>query len=117
MPGLGQFYNGDHLEGAIFVGIQAALIGSSIALEVQGRRHLDRYRLGSESTLDDYDAAMQAFDRRTWLLGAAGVVWAFGIARAWMAGSDYDPRSSFDTSVEVVPGSATGVGLSLQGLW
>lgn len=89
-PGWGQFYNRQPIKGLIFIGGEAALLGSALYFSHQARDKYDAYALATDpaQTAGLYDDARKDRNLEHWSLALMGGVWIFNVVDAWLR---YDP--------------------------
>ena len=96
VPGFGQFYNRQPVKAWMFIGAEAAVLGSALAFHLSGRSAYDDYRSVSRSSGPNpsaeasrlYDTATSRYRTRDWLLVGAAAVWAVNVADAYLSGVD-----------------------------
>jgi TolB-like protein len=96
VPGFGQFYNRQPVKAWMFIGTEAAVLGSALAFHLSGNSAYAQYRDVSRASGPTpsaeashlYDTASSRYRTRDWLLVGAGVVWAVNVADAYLSGVD-----------------------------
>jgi hypothetical protein len=80
----------------MFIGTEAAVLGSALAFHLSGSAAYSEYRDVSRASGPSpsaeasrlYDTASSRFRTRDWLLVGAGAVWAVNVADAYLSGVD-----------------------------
>ncbi len=105
LPGWGQVYNRDVVEGVLVSGAEVGLLSAAVVFEVLGRRAESRYRWDTREAVEQRQAALDHYVLRNALLAVAGGVWLFGAVHAWLGGADPDetPTLAAMPRLQVMP--------------
>jgi hypothetical protein len=90
-PGIGQFQNKQAAKGAVFMGIGAILLGTTLYMGLSQSSLWNTYA-GSRTSVD-YDKYKTRVDTANFFIGITAAFWTFNVIEAYSGGSNHEKQA------------------------